>query len=75
MKSLTFSCLICALNLYFAQKLLRKIKKCSRLQEPQKVAQKLANTVGTWGLIALGEDAIPLFTFLKKVPIAMKKLS
>ena len=26
MKYLTFSCLICALNLYFAQKLLRKAK-------------------------------------------------
>ena len=26
MKSLTFSCLICALNLYFAQKLLKKTK-------------------------------------------------
>ena len=26
MKSLTCSCLICALNLYFAQKLLRKAK-------------------------------------------------
>ena len=26
MKSLTFSCLICALNLYFAQKLVRRAK-------------------------------------------------
>ena len=26
MKSLTFSCLICALNLYFAQKLVREAK-------------------------------------------------
>ena len=44
MKSLTFSCLICALNregplnLYFAQKLLRKAKFYSRLLEPQKFA-------------------------------------
>ena len=74
MKSLTFSCLICALNLYSAQKLFRKTKNCSRLLEPQKVPQKLASTIGTWGLIALGEDPIPLFTFLKKVLIAMKKL-
>ena len=37
MKSLTFSCVICALNLYFAQALLRKAKFCSRLLEPQKV--------------------------------------
>ena len=35
MKSLTFSCLICALNLYFAQNPLRKTKK---FIEPQKVA-------------------------------------
>ena len=47
MKSLTFSCLICALNLYFAQKLLRTTKNCSKLLEPQKVAEKLGNTIGT----------------------------
>ena len=53
MNSLTFSCLICALNLYFAQKLLRKAKfevartaKSSRLQTP-KVAQNLpTGTIG-----------------------------
>ena len=28
----TFSCLICALNLYYAQKLLRKAKNCSKSQ-------------------------------------------
>ena len=39
MKSLTFSCLICALNLYFAQILLRKTKTCSRLLEPQNLLQ------------------------------------
>ena len=38
MKSLTFSFLICALNLYFAQKLLKKDKICSRLLELQKIA-------------------------------------
>ena len=39
MKSLTFSCLICALNLYFAQKFLRTANYIfSRLIEPQKVA-------------------------------------
>ena len=37
-KSLTFSCFICALNLYFAQKAAQKGKICSRLLEPQKVA-------------------------------------
>ena len=47
MKSLTFSSLICALNSYFAQKLFRKTKNCSRLLEPQKVPQKLANTIET----------------------------
>ena len=43
MKSLTFSCLICALNLHFAQIEVahdQKGKICSRLPEPQKVAPK-----------------------------------
>ena len=40
MKSLTLSCLMCALNLFFAQKLLRKVKNWSRLLKPQKVAPK-----------------------------------
>ena len=39
-KSLTLSCLICGLNLYFAKKLLREAKNCSRLLEPQNVAPK-----------------------------------
>ena len=34
----SFSCLIWALNLYFAQKLLRKTKNCSTLIEAQKDA-------------------------------------
>ena len=39
MKSLTFSCLICALNLHFAHiEVAQKGKICSRLLEPQKVA-------------------------------------
>ena len=38
MKSLTFSFLICALILYFAQKIAQKGKTCSRLLEQQKVA-------------------------------------
>jgi len=38
MKSLTFSCLICALNLYFAQKVSQKDRTCSRLLERQEVA-------------------------------------
>ena len=49
MKSLTFSCLICALNLHFAQIEVahdQKGKICSRLLEPQKVAQKLPSTIG-----------------------------
>ena len=37
MKSLTFSCLICALNL-FCSKIAQKGKICSRLLEPQKFA-------------------------------------
>ena len=40
MKSLILSCLMCALNLFFAQKLLRKVKNWSRLLKPQKVAPK-----------------------------------
>ena len=38
MKSLTLLCLICALNLDVAQKLLRKAKKCSRLPELKTVS-------------------------------------
>ena len=37
MKSLTYSCLICALNL-FCSKIAQKGKICSRLLEPQKYA-------------------------------------
>ena len=51
MKSLAFLCLICAPNLYFAQKLLRRTKNCwvtrtakKFLQQP-KVAQKLPSTI------------------------------
>ena len=53
MKSLTFSFLICAPNLYFAQKLLRKAKfargcqNCKKLLQTPKVAQKLPSTIGT----------------------------
>ena len=52
MQFLTFSCLICALNLNFAQKLLRNAsllevartaKSCSKRQN---VAQKLPSTIG-----------------------------
>ena len=53
MKSLTFSCLICAINLYFAQILLRKAKTYSRLLESQQLLrtdQKLPGTIGA-GLI------------------------
>ena len=39
MKSLTFSCLIYAINLYFAQMLLRKAKTYTRLLEPQQLLQ------------------------------------
>ena len=52
-KSLTFSFLICAPNLYFAQKLLRKAKfargcqNCKKLLQTPKVAQKLPSTIGT----------------------------
>ena len=59
MKSLTFSFLICAPNLYFAQKLLRKAKfargcqNCKKLLQTPKVAQKLPSTIGT-GLIPKG---------------------
>ena len=53
MKSLTFSCLICALNLYFAQKLLRKAKVAQvclnrkKMRLTPKIAQKLPSTIGT----------------------------
>ena len=40
MKSLTFSCLICALNLYFCSKVTKKGKSFSSSVEPQKVAPK-----------------------------------
>ena len=59
MKSLTFSFLICASNLYFVQKLLRKAKfargcqNCKKLLQTPKVAQKLPSTIGT-GLIPKG---------------------
>ena len=55
MKSLTCSCLICALNLYFAPKVLRKAKfargchDCQnrkKLLQTLKVAQKLTTTIG-----------------------------
>ena len=52
MKSLTFSCLICALNLYFAQKFLRKakfVRGCynrKKLLQTPKAAQKLPSTNG-----------------------------
>ena len=52
MKSLTFLCLICALNLYFAQKLLRKakfVRGCynrKKLHQTPKVAQKLPSRIG-----------------------------
>ena len=58
MKSLILSCLMCALNLFFAQKLLRKVKNWSRLLKPQKLLQKLKgaqtlpNTIGT-GLLGI----------------------
>ena len=51
MKSLTFSSLISALNLHFAQKLLRKAKSArgcwnhKKLPQTPKVAQKLPNTI------------------------------
>ena len=51
MKSLTFSCLICTLNLYFAQKLHRKAKFArgcwnrTKLLQTPKVAQKLPRTI------------------------------
>ena len=45
-KSLTLSCLISALNLYFAQKLLRKAKKLLELLQKPKCAQKLPSTIG-----------------------------
>ena len=41
MKSLAFSCFICALNLPCSEKLLRKGTNCSRLLEPQKLAPNL----------------------------------
>ena len=51
MKSLTFSSLICALDRgatkpIFCSKVAQKGKICSRLLEPQKVAQKLTSTIG-----------------------------
>ena len=52
MKSLTCSCFMCALNLYFVQKLLRKAKFArgcynrQKLLQTPKVAQKLLSTIG-----------------------------
>ena len=52
MKSLTFSCLICALNLYFAQKFLRTanllevVRTAEKLLQTPKVAQTLPSTIG-----------------------------
>ena len=52
-KSLTFSYLICALNLYFAQKLLRRAKLArgslnrEKLLQTPNVAQKLSSKIGT----------------------------
>ena len=65
MKSLTFSCLICALNLYFAQKLLRKTKNFGRLLQNRKtllqmpkVAQKLRSTIGTGPMMMMKIDSL-----------------
>ena len=58
MKSSTFSCLICALILYFAQEIAQKGKTCSRLLKPLKVAQKLPSTIGTGLQVSL--KVIPL---------------
>ena len=70
MKSLAFLCLICAPNLYFAQKLLRRTKKCwvtrtakKFLQEP-KVVQKLPSTIGTGLLVVV----LPSVTEEMEVP-------
>ena len=52
-KLFTFSCLICAVNLEFAQKLLRKAKfargfwNCNSLLQTPKVAQTLSSTIRT----------------------------
>ena len=52
MKSLTFSCLICALNLYFAQKFLRTanllevVRTAERLLQTPKAAHTLPSTIG-----------------------------
>ena len=57
-KSLTSSRLICALNLYFAQKLLREAKIAQDCQNRKKlfqtpnVAQKLPHTIGTGPITA-----------------------
>ena len=68
MKSLAFLCLICAPNLYFAQKLLRGTKNCwvtrtakKLLQEP-KVAQKLPSTIGTGLLVVVLPSVTDVFT-------------
>ena len=50
MKSLTFSCLICALNLYFAQKLLkvaRTAKSCSKVAEHNRERPNLGSGMPT----------------------------
>ena len=42
MKSLTFSCLICALTLYFAQKLLTKTKKLLEVARTSESSSKVS---------------------------------
>ena len=54
---MTFSCLICALNL--CSKVAQKGKICSRVLEPQKVAQELPSTIGR-GLVALDNSRLGL---------------
>ena len=54
---MTFSCLICALNL--CSKVAQKGKICSRVLEPQRVAQKLPSTIGR-GLVALDNSRLGL---------------
>ena len=54
---MTFSCLICALNL--CSKVAQKGKICSRVLEPQKVVQKLPSTIGR-GLVALDNSRLGL---------------
>ena len=64
---------MCALNFFFAQKLLRKVKNWSRLLKPQKLLQKLKgaqtlpNTIGT-GLLGIDH-----FTFVSLVPLPLSE--